>query len=78
MRTKYFIVTAAAKHRGVADIANSVFGKNCDWNDKLAQKYKGENEPTQMIHKFKVHYGEVSDYQKSQRVGRVFEMFKVR
>jgi hypothetical protein len=49
MRTKYFIVTAAAKHRGVADTTQIVFGKNCDWNDELAQKYKGENEATQMV-----------------------------
>jgi hypothetical protein len=49
MGTKYFIVTSAAKHRGIADVANCIFGKNCDWNNKLAQKYKGENEPAQMV-----------------------------
>jgi hypothetical protein len=49
MGTKYFIVTSAAKHRGFADVANCIFGKNCDWNNELAQKYKGENEPAQMV-----------------------------
>jgi hypothetical protein len=49
MTTKYFIVTPAAKHRGVADVANCIFGKNCDWNNELAQKYKGENKPAQMV-----------------------------
>jgi len=77
MPTKYFIVASTAKHRGVFYIANSVFGQNCNWNNKLAQKYKGENEPAQMIHKFKVHYCKVSNYQKHQHVGRIFKMFKV-
>jgi hypothetical protein len=64
MRAKYFIVTTAAKHRGVFYVANCVFGQNCDWNDELAQEYKGENKPAQLIDQVKVHYGEVSDYQK--------------